>query len=53
MVAGDNADAIGPGDDQLEDAEQHFEPEPLVVEEIAEKDDARPGSLRCESRHRG
>ena len=50
MIAGDDADALGRVDDQLEDPQQNLEPVALVVEQVAEKDDPRPARRLARSR---
>lgn len=40
VIACNDADLLRRRDDQLENPQQHFEPESLVIDEIAEKNDA-------------
>lgn len=41
MIAGDHANTIRRGENEFENPQQQFEPQPVVVEEIAKEDDVR------------
>jgi hypothetical protein len=45
VIAGKNADEVESVKDEFEDTKEHFESEPVVVEEVAEEENARPGAL--------